>query len=309
MKTKILAAATLVAVCSSVNAAGFSPSFYVGLHADYNKLSFDESALNAAVQQAFANLLAELEAYRKIVVEFRIDNVIANDVGLNSRADFDAIAGAYSHIDSTVQKTLKYSNQGSTSLKKKRVSLTPTLGIQLHENFAVELSYTQMQKLHSAALHHDLNAKITLGAITPGNGLDATLEAVDLPDFPGTNKHEYEFKISDIYHVDIKGSLPINQRIALIGTVGLGHYKIKLSETSKITFNAINAGTSYKKRVKHTLAPRVGLGIAYRISDAFSIEAMARYQHINAKMDFAEQHDVKVLKSNTSIGLGIVYAF
>ncbi|PCH57261.1 MAG: hypothetical protein COC15_01540 [Legionellales bacterium] len=68
MRNKILTSAILVAACGAVNAAGFSPSFYVGLHSDYNKLSFDESALNAAVKKAYED---RIELIRKDLVMVR----------------------------------------------------------------------------------------------------------------------------------------------------------------------------------------------------------------------------------------------
>ena len=379
MKNRILVSTLLLATCGLVNAAGFSPSFYVGFHSDYNKLAFDEDAIHQAADLKNRHntfFTAELEKMREKQVLIRRHDQAYNGGGndgvpfahqekggiyddeVNNLFEITVdIPNGATYIDNTVTaNSLQHSN-GSKTLKKKKGSFAPVLGMHLSENFAIELSYSQMVKFKgnqgldiASAIHsskqdayiaplNEENEEFLeqlQGFLGGDNGAAkefhednntesiAIKEAADIK-VTGFSRHDYEFKVKDIYHLDLIASLPIHDKISLLGTIGVGHYKVKVTETfsGKIKSagsngtdpekpNAWDHDKTDSKTFSSTdtkVMPRFGVGIAFNLTDAISLQAMARYQKMNMKMNFAGKKDVSVFKNNTSFGMGLTYAF
>ncbi|PCH57447.1 MAG: hypothetical protein COC15_01060 [Legionellales bacterium] len=351
MKNRVLAAALLVATCGAANAAGFTPSFYVGLHSDYNKLSFDEVAISKAAQQASQGFFAtQLESMRaKQVLKRRHDQDIAQngfDLGAPFAQQGNGPVGGptgIEYIDGTVTTdTIKYFTD-TQSLKRKQATFSPVLGLRFSEFFAMELSYTHMNKFtgdHVFNVAAGINSgeqeltKFKFGTnTTPGGHADNSTEADGIVvkaiaediTTSGVTKHNYEIKVNDIYHLDLVAALPLHHKISLLSTIGVGHYKVKASGTlSNRMQSAGSEGVGIGKdgawshdakekeqtysSTKHKVAVRMGLGVEFKLTKAVSLQAMARYQKLDMKMDFAGKHDVSVLKNNVSFGMGLTYA-
>jgi len=96
-------------------------------------------------------------------------------------------------------------------------------------------------------------------------------------------------KVNNIY-ADVLGYLPVASKVNLIGSVGIGGTKSKLSA----------AGYGSATENKRRLAVRVGAGAQYDFCENWAARAMVRYQKANSKA---------LQKSNTSLAVGAVYSF
>lgn len=91
-------------------------------------------------------------------------------------------------------------------------------------------------------------------------------------------------------HLDAVGSLPVNDKLDVLGTVGLAHVKAEIGASGTVT----GSGSDTE------IAPRVGIGARYALSDKVSARAMLRY----TKTDFDGEVDGLM-----QYGVGVAYHF
>ena len=87
--------------------------------------------------------------------------------------------------------------------------------------------------------------------------------------------------------------MPIDACFDLIGSVGVGTVKLKTTNNGAGIF----AGNSHSKA-----GFRLGAGAQYKFDDNFAVRAMLHYHRANVKGS-----DMKVLKSASSLNLGLTY--
>ena len=103
------------------------------------------------------------------------------------------------------------------------------------------------------------------------------------------------------FYVDLLGYIPVSDCFDLIGSVGLGHLRSKVSglTVSFIDRSANVIAHTHNNDLKaQGSGVRVGAGVGYKVNENLSARLMVRYQHGN-----------KLIKNVTSAGIGLVYQF
>jgi len=99
-------------------------------------------------------------------------------------------------------------------------------------------------------------------------------------------------KVNNFY-ADVLGYVPVASKVSLIGSLGVGFNKSKLSA---VPAGYVVSSTAQKRK----LAARIGAGAQYDFCENWAARAMVRYQKNSKKA---------LQRSNTSLAVGAVYTF
>ena len=309
---KIIVTTLLTLGCGMAQASWSGPSVYLGLQAGYNKLALNTEAMHAAAKTIVATR-------EELVRQARVLLLRQEQAKLSSEAVNAQTAEQIAYLDNLVTISLygtPYAKLGTYS-KRKQIAVTPVLGLKFNDYLALEAGYSRIRKF-TGTLVYNSKKYITSAVVLQNGGLGnpapniraSELNVLSQP-ISFMHRHEYALHAKQAYYLDALATLPLHQKIALVSSVGIGHYKMQLTETS---FAKTVAGEHpeatkpvYFADSKRKLVLRLGLGVAYKITDALAVRAMARYQKLNLKMDFAGKRNVDIVKNGTSCGISINY--
>lgn len=147
-------------------------------------------------------------------------------------------------------------NQGSIEAKKGRLGLGVYGGVKATENFGVEVGASFAKKATKKSAR---NTDVTV-------------------------KH------NNIY-VDAVGYMPVNEEVEVLGKVGLGRMKAKVTVANETVTNA-------DKVNKAKVGVRLGAGVQYKLDDNLAARVMLTHQKGNKES----------LKNNTTVGLGLTWS-
>jgi len=104
-------------------------------------------------------------------------------------------------------------------------------------------------------------------------------------------------------HVDIVGSLPLNDCFELLGFVGAGLVATKSTET--VTNAQTGAITIVKFESKANIIPRLGMGASYMVTDMIGLRAKAGWENTHRLKMTVNTISFKPFKDTISLSLGV----
>ncbi|MEC8067250.1 MAG: outer membrane beta-barrel protein [Pseudomonadota bacterium] len=128
------------------------------------------------------------------------------------------------------------------------LGLNPYIGADLNEHFSVELGYLQTTEKGKS-----------LGSVNTGSG-------------PVSGETDMKLKG---FHIDAIGKHAINDKVNLLGSVGLARLKAELE------LNLTGAGSASVKGDESDTAYRAGFGAEYALNDKVRMRGMIRYMHVD----------------------------
>ena len=147
-------------------------------------------------------------------------------------------------------------NLGSIEAKKGRLGLGIFGGAKITENFGVEAGASFAKKATKKnARNNDVTAK------------------------------------SSNLYIDAVGFMPINEEVELLGKVGFGRMKAKISVAGETVTNESNVN-------KAKVGVRLGAGVQYKLDDNLAARVMLTHQKGNKVS----------LKNNSSVALGLTWS-
>ncbi|MBO6282192.1 MAG: porin family protein [Alphaproteobacteria bacterium] len=148
-----------------------------------------------------------------------------------------------------------------------------SVGAKFHPNFAVEAFYQQSDK-----------AKKNLGNFVYVDDISGDAYNVNL-------KTEVKYKA---FGLDLVGSIPVSDKLEILGTVGTGHYKVNYKVMAK------SGGISKSdSNSKSKWGIRIGAGLQYNFNEHISARMMLR--NTNTR--------IEGFKNITDITAGVRYYF
>lgn len=202
---------------------------------------------------------------KRVLMTMAILGGITTTTGIANAGTYDSIGCNLGAELSLINKpSIKQNFRAATGFKKNRIGANLFLGVRFNESFGSELGYGWIAKTKE---HGRNNAN---------QGVTATN------------------KVKNIY-IDALAYLPVNSKSDLIGAIGLGGIKSKLSMPGPSAADAAFINSANKRKI----GVRVGLGTQYNFCKNWSGRAMVRYQDGNKNF----------LKSNVSVTMGGVYTF
>lgn len=105
-------------------------------------------------------------------------------------------------------------------------------------------------------------------------------------------------------HIDFVGSLPVNECFEVLGFVGAGWLKPKLTQTA--TDSATGQATVWNCKTKTTTIARLGVGASYMVTDMIGLRAKLGWENTKRiKLKHNESSTTfKPFKDTTTLSLG-----
>ena len=174
-------------------------------------------------------------------------------------------------------------------------SLSFSAGLKFHPNFAIELSYQKSNKAKGSSNYSYIGTGVTDNA---NFKTEANLQT---------------------FAVDLVASTPISDSCMLLGSAGVGYYKLKYSGTYSDVYSS-SSGTSYEtdkaSESDSKVGFRVGVGAEYFMTNNLALRGLARLNLINTKGSeiIDEYYGTKMddwgkLNHTIDFNLGLFYYF
>ncbi|MFM8454034.1 MAG: outer membrane beta-barrel protein [Gammaproteobacteria bacterium] len=164
------------------------------------------------------------------------------------------------------------------------------LGSRFHENFGVELGYDFSKKKEQT---------FRMPALS---GINAAGDVKSKLAFSGAR-------------FDLNAYLPLDNCFELVGSLGLGWVKPRLSfENVSLTQAGFNSLGFNQVSTKHKVVARLGAGAQYMVNDNIGLRGLVRWEN-TSKLRVSndnvqwEDDEKKLFSDTTSVNLGVFYKF